>query len=50
VELVRDAFDMLSEDFEEERFYAAVRRIYWDAPAGSARRRGADVLIETLEY
>jgi len=48
--LIRDAFDMLSEDFEEERFYVAIRRAYWSAPDGSARREAARGLIETLEF
>ena len=48
--LLRDAFDMLEEDFEEERFFATVRRTYWQAPAGSPTRRTADVLIQTLEF
>jgi hypothetical protein len=30
---------MLDEDFEEERFFVAVRRAYWQAPKG--RRPGA---------
>ena len=50
VELLRDAFDMLAEDFEEERFYVAVRQAYWAAPAGSARRRVAEALIQKLEF
>jgi hypothetical protein len=49
VDLVRDAFDMLSEDFDEELFYTAVRRMYWEAPEGSARRRTAQLLIDQLE-
>jgi HEAT repeat protein len=49
-ELLRDAFDMLEEDFEEERFYVAVRQAYWAAPAGSARRRTAEALIQKLEF
>jgi HEAT repeat protein len=48
--LLRDAFDMLEEDFAEERFFAAVRRGYWQAPAGSPERRTAEVLIKTLEF
>ncbi len=48
--LLRDAFDMLEEDFEEERFFAKVRRTYWDAPPNSAPRRIADALIQTLEF
>jgi HEAT repeat protein len=48
--LLRDAFDMLEEDFAEERFFAAVRRAYWRAPAGSPERRVAEVLIKTLEF
>ena len=31
--LLRDAFDMLEEDFEEERFFVTVRRGYWQATA-----------------
>lgn len=48
--VVRDAFDMLSEDFEEERFFVEVRRAYWAAPEGSARRAVAQALIEQLEF
>jgi HEAT repeat protein len=48
--LLRDAFDMLEEDFEEERFFATVRRTYWQAAAGSAERRVTDALIQTLEF
>ena len=47
---MRDAFDMLEEDFEEERFFATVRRSYWQAPEGSAERKVADVLIQALEF
>jgi hypothetical protein len=49
-ELVREAFDMLEEDFEEERFYVAVRRAYWAAPAGSAARKIAETVIQRLEF
>ena len=49
-ELLRDAFDMLEEDFEEERFFAAVRRAYWQAPAGSPARKVAETLIQQLEF
>ncbi|PYR91005.1 MAG: hypothetical protein DMF84_18830 [Acidobacteria bacterium] len=48
--LLRDAFDMLEEDYEEERFFATVRRTYWQAPAGAAERRVLDALIQTLEF
>ena len=48
--LLRDAFDMLEEDFEEERFFATVRRAYWQAPGGSPTRKIADALIQTLEF
>jgi HEAT repeat protein len=50
LELLRDAFDMLEEDFEEERFYATVRRAYWQAPAGSPARAAADALVRGLEF
>ena len=50
LELLQDAFDMLSEDFEEERFYVEIRKAYWAAPAGSVRRQVADALIQKLEF
>jgi HEAT repeat protein len=50
VELLREAFDMLEEDFAEERFFVAVRRAYWKAPDGSAARKVANALIQKLEF
>ncbi len=49
-DLMLDAFDMLSEDFEEERFFVEIRRAYWAAVEGSATRRVAQVLIDKLEF
>jgi HEAT repeat protein len=48
--LLRDAFDMLEEDYEKERFFATVRRSYWQAPEGTPDRRVADALIQVLEF
>ncbi len=48
--LVRDAFEMLDEDFEEERFFAAARQAYWAGSADSAERRVAEALIRVLEF
>ncbi|NUR53517.1 MAG: HEAT repeat domain-containing protein [Acidobacteria bacterium] len=48
--LLRDAFDMLEEDYEEERFFATVRRAYWRSPERSTERRVTDELIQTLEF
>jgi HEAT repeat protein len=50
VELLREGFDMLEEDFEEERFFVIVRRAYWQAPESSAAREVADLLIRKLEF
>jgi HEAT repeat protein len=50
IELLREAFDMLEEDFEEERFFVTVRRAYWAAAAGSPARKIADTLIQRLEF
>ncbi len=50
VDLLRDAFDMLEEDFEEERFFALVRRTYWQAPKDAPTRRVAESLIRRLEF
>lgn len=48
--LIGEAFDMLEEDLEEERFFAAVRRGYWAAPENSPARRIASALIQTLDF
>jgi HEAT repeat protein len=50
IDLLREAFDMLEEDFEEERFFALVRRTYWQAADGSPTRRVAEALIQRLEF
>jgi HEAT repeat protein len=49
--LLRDAFDMLSEeDFGQERFYVAVRQALTSSAAGSKRRQVATAIIDTLEF
>jgi HEAT repeat protein len=48
--LMRDAFDMLEDDYEKERFFATVRRAYWEAGVGTPDRTVADALILTLEF
>ena len=48
--LLADGFDMLEEDFEEERFFVAVRRTYWAAPDGSATRQLCEQLITRLDF
>jgi hypothetical protein len=50
IDLLRDAFDMLEEDFDEEQFYVTVRRTYWQAPEGSTQRKVAAALIQRLEF
>lgn len=50
LELLREAFDMLEEDYLEERFFVTIRRSYWQAPASSATRRAAEALIRKLEF
>ena len=50
VGLLRDAFDMLEEDYAEEQFYVAVRRAYWGAAEGTPTRKAAGMLIQKLEF
>jgi len=50
VDMLREAFDMLEEDFEEERFFVTVRRAYWQAAAGSPARAVCEALIRKLEF
>jgi len=48
--LLRDGFDMLEEDYAEEQFYVAIRKLYWKAAEGSPERKAAEALITTLEF
>jgi HEAT repeat protein len=50
IDLIAEGFDMLEEDYEEERFFVSVRRGYWQAAEGSATRRIGQALIEKLEF
>ena len=48
--VVRDAFDMLDEDLEEERFFMTARAAFWAAPEQSPARAVAEELIRALEF
>ena len=48
--VIRDAFDMLDEDLEEERFFMMARTRFWAAPEGSRARVVTDTLTEVLEF
>ena len=50
IALMAEGFDMLEEDLEKERFFATVRRQYWDAPDGSVDRRLMQTLIGKLDF
>jgi hypothetical protein len=50
IDLVAEGFDMLEEDYEEEGFFAAVRKGYWQAAEGSATRNVGQALIDKLEF
>jgi HEAT repeat protein len=50
IALLGEAFDMLEEDLQEERFFVAVRRGYWAAPEKSSARAVAGALIQTLDF
>jgi hypothetical protein len=48
--MLKDGFDSLEEDFDEEQFFAAVRAGYWRAGDGSEGRTLAATLIQRLEF
>jgi HEAT repeat protein len=50
IELLREGFDMLEEDLEEERFFVSVRRAFWAAADASPIRRLAEQLITKLDF
>ncbi|HZT77594.1 MAG TPA: HEAT repeat domain-containing protein [Vicinamibacterales bacterium] len=48
--LLADGFDMLEEDLDKERFFALVRRTYWESADGSPRRALMQTLIGKLDF
>ena len=48
--VLRDAFDMLDEDLEEERFFMTTRAAFWAAPERSRTRAVAEELIRVLDF
>jgi len=50
IALVGEGFDMLEEDLDKERFFALVRRTYWDSKEGSPSRDLMQTLIGKLDF
>ena len=50
IELLKEGFEDLEEDFGEEQFFAAARAAYWKAGDGTSSRTLAATLIEALEF
>jgi HEAT repeat protein len=50
LDLLAEGFDMLEEDLDKERFFALVRRTYWQSPEGSPTRAMMQTLIGELAF
>ena len=50
IDLIAEGFDMLEEDLDKERFFATVRRTYWQSADGSAPRQLMQTLIGKLDF
>jgi HEAT repeat protein len=50
VDMLKDGFDILEEDYAEEQFFATARATYWKVPEGSSTRTLAATLIQKLEF
>ena len=50
ISLIAEGFEMLEEDYEEESFFATVRRGYWQAAESSPTRRVGEALIDEMEF
>ncbi len=50
MDLLKEGFDRLEEDFGEEQFFAASRAAYWKAAEGSTGRTLSSALIQKLEF
>jgi HEAT repeat protein len=50
IDLLAEGFDMLEEDLEKERFFASIRRTYWQSAEGSPARSLMQTLIGKLDF
>jgi HEAT repeat protein len=50
ISLLGEGFDMLEEDLDKERFFAAARRTYWASAEGSPIRQLMQTLIGKLDF
>jgi hypothetical protein len=50
IELLREGFESLEEDFAEEQFFGVARAAYWKRVDGSAGRTTTATLIDRLEF
>ena len=50
IDLLKEGFEDLEEDFGEEQFFAATRAAYWKAGEGTSTRTLAGTVIQTLEF
>ena len=50
IALIAEGFDMLEEDLDKERFFAFVRRTYWESADSSPRRALMQTLIGKLDF
>ena len=50
ISLIAEGFEMLEEDYEEESFFVAVRRGYWQAAESTPTRRVGQTLIDKMEF
>jgi hypothetical protein len=50
IDLLKDGFDSLEEDFAEEQFYAATRATYWQAADNSPTRALMATLLQRLDF
>lgn len=50
IDVLKQGFDDLEEEFAEEQFFAEARAYYWKVPEGSSGRTVAADLIQKLEF
>jgi HEAT repeat protein len=50
IALLAEGFDMLEEDLDKERFFALVRKTYWESGEGSPTRDLMQTLIGKLDF